>query len=297
MKFATSMVVWRVMSYPVRLLTGVMMSMAAPVMAQEKGKAESILESFDLRGSAATHARLPRGLQEVSGLAVTGDGRVFAHGDERGVISQVDPCTGTVQKAFSLGKPATVADFEGIAIAGERFFLITSTGILYETREGANGDVVPFTRLDTGFGKFCELEGLAWDSADRTLLIGCKTPAIPALRNRMTLVRWSVDRRAPASPPLSIPLAALAAAGVKSFHPAAVEREARTGHILIVAGRQRQLLEVTAQGVVIATRSLNRQRHGQPEGLTLLGDSVLVIADEAGTGGGRAAITCYRRGR
>jgi uncharacterized protein YjiK len=270
-------------------------STVSSVTAQQQGSSRSVLETFDLRASAAVQQKLPRVLQEVSGLAVSGDGRVFAHGDERGVIVQLDACVGTVAKAFSLGKPAIAADFEGIVIVGQRFFLITSAGVLFETTEGADGAVMPFTAIETGFGKSCEVEGLSFDPADRTLLVGCKTPLVRALRDRVTLLRWSLDRRAPAtSPQLSIPLAdVVAATREKGFHPAAVERDPRTGHYLIVAGRQRQLVEVTPQGKVVASRALDRRRHAQPEGLALLGDSVLVVADEGGTG--RATTTCYRR--
>ncbi|MCH7891399.1 MAG: DinB family protein [Gemmatimonadetes bacterium] len=35
--------------------------------------------------------------------------------------------------------PLVAADFEGIAVVGERFYLVTSSGRIYESREGADG--------------------------------------------------------------------------------------------------------------------------------------------------------------
>ena len=91
----------------------------------------TLTERYDLE-NRTSRVNLPRRLDEASGLAVTTDGRVFMHGDERAVVYQVDPAEGTVLKEFSLGVPVLSGDFEGIAIAGDRFFLINSQGLLLE---------------------------------------------------------------------------------------------------------------------------------------------------------------------
>jgi uncharacterized protein YjiK len=266
---------------------------AAPSAAEDG----SVLRAFDLRRAAAERFRLPRALREVSGLAMTEDGRLLAHGDERGIVSEVDYRTGAIVKSFSLGAPPVPDDFEGIAVADGRLFLIASGGRLYETREGGPGAAVRYRAYDTGFGARCELEGLAYEPSDRSLLVGCKRPFERALRGSVTLFRWSIDRRAPATPSsLSMPLADIVrATGEKAFHPSSVEREPRTGHYVIVAGPQRLLAEVTPTGSVVATRSLSRALHRQPEGLTFIGDSILAIADEGGSG--FPTLTLYRHAR
>jgi uncharacterized protein YjiK len=256
----------------------------------------SVLEAYDLaRGPTIRHV-LPGALREISGLAITADGRVLAHGDERAVVAEIDPWRGTVTKAFSLGTPPVRGDFEGIAVVGERLFLVTSTGSLYETREGANGAAVPFTVIQTGFGKFCEIEGLAHDPTRRELLLGCKHTG--KKRSDVSVLRWSLERRAPASPGATsaelIAVLAVAPQG-KNFQPTSVEREPTTGRLILIAGPERLITELTAEGRVIATKGLNRRTHPQPEGLTFLGDSVLVIADEGGNGAG--SISLYRRAR
>jgi len=262
-----------------------------------QAQSAALLDMFDFREKSAVHAKLPRALQEISGLALTSDGRVFTHGDERAIVAQIDACAAKAVKSFSLGTPPVRGDFEGIAIAGERFFLITSIGQLYEFREGPDASSVPFSVRDTGFGKVCEIEGLAYDPGDRVLLMGCKQPLRRELRPAITVLRWSLDRNAAADPPsLTIPLGdVVKKVQGKAFHTSAIERDARSGHYLLVAGPQRAIAEVTAKGSFVAARDLRRALHPQPEGLTLLGDSVLVIGDESANG--RASITCYRRGR
>lgn len=279
-------------------LAAVLSLVAAGAFASAQGtQGASIIDKFDFRENSATHSKLPRALQEISGLAVTSDGRVFAHGDERALVIQVDACAAKAVKSFSLGAPPVLGDFEGIAIAGDRFFLVTSSGQLYEFRDGPDGTAVPFTVRDTGFGKICEIEGLAYEPADRVLLLGCKQPMRRELRGEISVLRWSLDRGAVADPPsLTIPLGSVAKSlGGKAFHTSAIERDARSGHYLLVAGPERALVEVTATGSFVAARPLRRQLHPQPEGLTLLGDSVLVIGDEGANG--RASITCYHKAR
>ncbi|HJU65641.1 MAG TPA: hypothetical protein VJ596_08180 [Gemmatimonadaceae bacterium] len=270
---------------------------AVTVVFAMRQQPQGVLDSFDLRREAALSVELPLALREVSGFAMTGDGRLFAHGDERGVVSQVDARTGAIVKSFSLGTPPLRGDFEGIAIAGERFFLITATGRLFETREAANGAAAQYNSVDTGFGARCELEGMAYNAADQTLIIGCKEPRDPALRGRVTLFRWSVARRAPASPDrISVPLAdVIKGLRGKGFSPSAVEREARSGSYVVVAGPQRLVAEITAEGALVSARELSGRTHRQPEAIAFVGNDALLIGDEGGNR--RGTLTRYSRAR
>lgn len=267
----------------------------SPVQARSRASA---LESFSLRKGTGTRVTLPKGLTEVSGLAVSVDGQVLAHADERAIVSVLDRPGGTVQRWFSFGKPPMRGDFEGIATVGPRVILMTSLGILHEAREGPAGTAVQFTSKDTGFGSQCELEGLAYDAREQVLLIPCKTPLVPGRRGRVTLFRWSVPRAVPADPPqLSVPLDGVTAhTGTKSFNPSAVDVDPVTGNYLLVAGPQRAVLELTPRGEVLGGAPLSRTLHQQPEGIAFVGDSVLLIADE-GARNGRGTLTTYRRAR
>lgn len=257
----------------------------------------SALEAFHLRKGAGAQVALPRGLTEVSGLAVTAEGRLIAHADERAIMSIVDWPGVTVQRWFSFGRPPMRGDFEGIATVGPRIILMTSQGILHEGREGGAEMAMPFTSKDTGFGAQCELEGMAYDAKAQVLLLPCKTPLVPAGRGRVTVFRWSVPRAVPADPPqLNVPLDGVTAhTGTKAFHPSGIDVDPVTGNYLLVAGQERAVLELTPRGEVIGGVSLPRKLHKQPEGIAFVGDSLLLIADEGGTG--RGTLTTYRRAR
>ncbi|NTW64654.1 MAG: hypothetical protein HGA46_11425, partial [Chlorobiaceae bacterium] len=45
---------------------------------------------------------LPTKLREISGLALSGEGKLFTHNDEKGVVYQLDLMTGRIIKKFYL---------------------------------------------------------------------------------------------------------------------------------------------------------------------------------------------------
>jgi uncharacterized protein YjiK len=256
----------------------------------------TVLDGYDLRAARGRAVALPTALAEVSGLATAADGRLFAHDDERAVVYQVDPRDGSVVKRFGVGRGGIRGDFEGIAVVGERFFLIESGGGLLEFREGSDGAVVAFRRVRTGLGGRCEAEGLAHDSRTGSLLIACKTVSGAALRDHVVVFAFRLSSMAlEPAPRIRVPLAALAAVGLRpSFHPSGIEVH-RSGAILLVAARDEAILELAPDGRVRAGRALGRRAHPQPEGVAFLADGSLVVADEAQDRGGRGTLRIYPR--
>lgn len=239
--------------------------------------------------------RLPKRLREISGLALTPDGRIMGHDDEQAVIHEVDIETGAVVKRFSLGDPAVRGDFEGIAISGAGdFYLTTSTGHLYCFREGEDHSQVPFEVFDVGLGEVGEMEGLAFHEADASVIFACKTNYTPALRGAVALHAWSpASPGTPARPWLTIPVALLAdAVGTRSFHPSSLEFDPATGRLILLAARENAMVELDPRGMLLAARGLG-QHHRQAEGATVLANGDLVIADEGGDA--RGLMTRYAR--
>ncbi len=247
------------------------------------------LDAYTFSEETTTRWRLPDRLHEISGLAAL-DERLFGHGDEHGIIYEIDHRLGHFVKAFALGEATVRDDFEGIAIVGDRFYLVASSGRLYESFEGADGERVLYNTYGTGVGRDCDVEGLAFEPLDRSLLLLCKNPGPDGF---VRIHRWSLERRTLSeSSPLLISVAALAD-GMRddSFHPSGIERHPDTGHYFIVAARESALAEITPSGEVVAVRALPR-RHHQPEGIALIAGDVLALADEGVRG--KAHLTLYR---
>jgi uncharacterized protein YjiK len=258
--------------------------------AQEPSR--SALDTFRIAGrtyspDARVQYKLPKVLREISGLALDDAGRLFAHNDEDGILYQIDYENGKVIHRFALDGVAR-ADFEGIAVVGDRLYLTTSRGEIFETRIGGPDEMVPYERHEARLD--CEVEGLTFSPRHNALLAACKNLPKGSSETGVELHAWDLDRRAyDDGRILSVPRSALRAlpglAAHRKIQPSGITM-APNGHLIIVAGRQHLLLELTAEGVPVGTAALDADRHRQTEGIAVTASGVLILADE-GDGRGK----------
>jgi uncharacterized protein YjiK len=257
----------------------------------------TVLSRYDLREAPAAQWKLPNRIREISGLATTADGRLFAHDDERAVVYEVDYQEGRLTKAFAFGDPAARGDFEGIAVVRDTVYLVTSSGRLYEGLESSDGERSHYNTYGTGLGDHCEVEGLAFEPGDRSLILICKTVDGDQLKGSIALFRWSIDQRTwtDDSPILIDRDAVTDEISGKSFNPSGIERHPESGTYLVVAARQEVIVEVTLQGDVLAIAKLRGRTHRQVEGIAFSSNGGLLLGDEGS--GRRARLTVYEASR
>jgi hypothetical protein len=191
---------------------------------------------------------------------------------------------------------AARGDFEDVRVVGDRIWLLSSDGTLWEAPIGADDRLETATRHRAAVDAGCrEFEGLEYDPGSKSLLLLCKVPESGAWRGRVVVLAWSPERRALADRPrVSVPAASLARlTGASSFKGSAIAREPRSGHYLLVAGPEKTWIELGPGGEVLAGGRLDQRRHPQPEGLAFAPNGELLVSDEAA--GGTAAIAVYRR--
>jgi uncharacterized protein YjiK len=231
---------------------------------------------------------LPPQLLEVSGLALTANGNILAHNDEHPLISVIDPRRGVVLKQFSFGERGLRGDFEGIAVSGGEIFLLVSNGKVYRFREGADGDKVPHTVIDTKLGKECEFEGIAVDAAG-VIILACKNVGKGGPKDQMVLYRW--DPKTARATLLAIPFAdAIGNNGWKGINPSDITIDPSTGNYVMIAAQEKALIELTPEGRVVRTGPLP-DRSRQAEGVAI-GDGIIYVSDEGSTD--PATITLFR---
>ncbi len=238
---------------------------------------------------------LPPRFKEISGLALTVDGRLLAHGDETSEIWEIDYRRGVIMKTFMLGEEALTADFEAIAVVGAQVYLLDSKGRIYEGSEGGAGKAVPYNEYDTKLRKACEFEGMVFDPATHAMLLACKHVYAGAPQDALVIYRWGLPGSPPPSPtPLVIPIEQLRAAGGhwKRFEASEITRDQRTGHFLVMSSLQSGLVELSPEGALLRVGNIPGS-HRQPEGAAITPDGRLIVADEAG--GDRPLITVYSR--
>lgn len=235
---------------------------------------------------------MPPDLKEISGLALTADGRLLTHDDNVGRIFAIDPRSGIVLNQFTLGR-GIEGDFEAITVAGSDIYLLDSNGTLYRFKEGAKDAKVPFTKQDLRLGKECEFESLAYEADSAWLLLPCKRTSKKSLQDKLVIYRWRLQ--GPDSTRLSmmtIPLAEVIGSNDwKGFHPSDMTIDPSTGNYVIISSHEKGLVEITPGGLVDRAQPLPG-KHNQPEGVAITKDNLLIVSDEGSKKA--AAITLYR---
>jgi uncharacterized protein YjiK len=253
----------------------------------------SALEAYDFE-AGPVQFDLPAELDEVSGLAIDGEGRMFAHQDERAIIFEIDPRTGAQVRAFQLGRNGIRGDFEGIAIAGEQMYLLSSEGTLYSLATPAPGAEGEYARVRLDTQRWCqEFEGLDFDPQAVELLLACKTTRGRELRDRLIVFAYSLSTSALVETPrLNLSLDVLTRAGLDArLSPSGIAIHPVTGTLFVIAAIENLIVELTRTGELMGTARLRSRVHRQPEGIAFAADGTLYIADEAPSG--RAKLSVY----
>jgi uncharacterized protein YjiK len=270
--------------------------------AEDSGQLTLLGRSYDT-GDIVQY-QLPKPLREISGLDLMDNGELLAHNDERAVVYRLDHSKGRILGSFRLGREPVRADFEGIASIGQRVFLITSTGALYETRfplfddERETALIVPYQRYQVGLP--CEIEGLAAVSTTRLLAI-CKN--LNDGDDVLRIYAWHAeDNGYEEVPYLSLDESAFSSllqAGklkkLKRLRPSGIT-VADDGSLLVLGrhGKDPAIIEIDPDGNVVSLQEFpEKSRHPQPEGIALTREAGLVVADE----GARIDNNPNRKGR
>jgi uncharacterized protein YjiK len=248
-------------------------------------------DSASARDQPIARWLLPSDLAEISGLALTADGRLFAHNDEMARVTEIDYRRGTIIKQFHVGTQNMRGDFEGLVSVGDRFFLLSSEGNLYEFREGADGERVDYRAHDTHLGKECEFEGLTYDANANAIVLACKNVDVRQYKDEMVLYRYPLDGTGEISA-LTVPIAQVVGENDwEKIRPTDITIDPSTGNYVLVAAQEKALLSITPAGEVLFSRALP-SRHSQSEGIAITQDNILMISDESNRT--RASLTLYR---
>jgi len=234
---------------------------------------------------------MPPGLREISGLTLTSRGTVFTHDDNSGRVSEIDPKTGVLVKSFSL-RGNQKEDFEAITIAGDDIYLMASDAKLFRFREGADGQQVNFLMFDTGLGKLCEFESLAYEADSTRLVMVCKRLLDKQAAKELVIYRMPLPLNRATFSIVQVPMKQVIGSNKwKGFRPSDITIDPFTRNYVIIASHEKGLLVITPDGDVVRSEPLPGD-HRQPEGVAITRDSLLLISDEANVK--PAAITLYK---
>jgi hypothetical protein len=246
-------------------------------------------------------------LHEISGIVALGDEAVCVQ-DEVGVLFTIGLADGRVRARRAFGRPG---DYEGIAHAGDSWFVLRSDGVLIELRP--DGDRLREQQSVKLPWPHAEWESVAHDPEGNRLVLAPKSLDVKGKEARDLRPLYAFDlatRTAAAKPFLTLSVARIAEQAAKLGFEVPIKTTARgkerldlqllwsdiavspTGDFALVAAVDHAVLIVDRKGDVRSLRFLNEKTLPQPEGLSFLPDGRLLVASEGVTG--NAAIRTLR---
>ncbi len=262
------------------------------LLVPQQNYAQSGLSSIDF--SESETFILPNKLKEISGIATTNDGRIFAHNDELGVVYQIDFLNKRIVKSFSIGIVVPYKDFEDIAIADSKFFLLTSSGDIYEFREPEQNKYSDYIKYSSVFSPKFNFEGLCYDPENKSLLLAAKEYPGKDYKGNRTVYSFNlIKKQFDPKPRFVIPLNKLKKKyKIKDFLSTGIEYNEKSKTFFIISSNQKSIIEVSPHGEILDGMLLPAKNHIQPEGITFDNNGNLLISDEGRSKKGM--ITRYR---
>jgi len=236
-------------------------------------------------------------LIEISGLTYLENNILAAVQDEKGIIYHIDINKNEIVSKFRFAKNK---DYEGIEMAQNHYYIISSDGDLYSLNRNEIED--PQTKkFDTPLKAKNDVEGLAYDAHNQLLLIACKGDpktkinnpdgkAIYAfsLKNNSFDLIYSISTNS-----LSKFLNQNKSKDIK-FSPSGIAVHPITRDIFILSYVDKYLIALTKKGTIKAAVKLDSHIFKQPEGICFSPTGTLFISNEGKGSKGNILIFKYQ---
>jgi uncharacterized protein YjiK len=264
-------------------------------IAQQDDLNEGTLNDYNFSGERSKTVTLPKQLTEISGLAITGDNRLFAHNDEVGTVYEVDISTGEITNEFYLSKQKVKKDFEGIAVVKDSLFLVTSSGVIYKFPYPGDKKNVDYKIFNTFLSAKYNVEGLCYDEAANSLLLACKDYAGKKLKRYKAIYSFNLSSyKLLKDPEYLINLDSLKNKfNIDNFSPTGIEVHPKSGNVFVLSSHEKVIVELSSDGDLLFAVKLKSKNHRQPEGITFLSNQSLLISDEGQNKKGKLTIIPY----
>jgi uncharacterized protein YjiK len=235
--------------------------------------------------------KLPKELNEISGLAYLEDNNIITHNDEHGVVYKIKLPSGEVINKFILGDKLVSEDFEGIAVVEDTLFLVTSSGDLYKYPGFGDENFAQFEKIKTGLNAENNVEGLCYDPDTNSLLLACKDKAGKEYKEFKAVYSFNLEKMSLENKPRFLITTKILKDkfDIKKFSPSGIELNPVSGTFFIISVDEEAIIEVSPDGKILDAKLFDSKKHKQPEGITFLDDGSLILADEGK--GGKGFIT------
>jgi uncharacterized protein YjiK len=262
---------------PIHLIRLVVLFLAMSTLTIACADSTSLLDCYNLESDDNVKIRLPAGLREVSGLAVTAQDTLLVHNDEQLTIVEMTSAGELLQLRRDT-RPEFQLDFEGIAVTKNRVNLISSKGVLVSGN--LPFDKNPFSQWHSGLDDVCEIEGLDYLTASKALIVLCKRIKGDKTKREIRLLLVTGDNGSTRTRQISMTLPQGENSSIKKFAGSGVVYVPELDHFLVLSSSTRAIAELTIDGALVGIKRLQKKRHRQPEGIELTAAGDLLIANE-----------------
>jgi len=255
--------------------------------------------------------KLPKILNEISGIAYIDKNRLACVQDEKGSIFIYNTKHNNIEREISFGEKG---DYEDIEIVGSDAWILKSNGNLYRVKDFMSAKNVKVKKYKTALSKTNNTEGLTYDPHSNALLIACKgfpfvneddhrqakefktiyrfdlktkkldsqafltieLDGIKKYKRYNTISLWGIELLALFDP----------SEGDVSFQPSGIAIHPISGNLFVLASVGNTLSVFSENGKMLALVHLKSKIHKQAEGICFSPDGTLYISNEGGDGKG-----------
>lgn len=244
--------------------------------------------------------KLPRFLQEVSGLSYVGTNTLAMLHDEAGFIYMLDISSGTILGQYNIKRKG---DFEGVEIIRDTAYMLRSDGTIYEAKGFAEKEP-EVIKHETFLSSSNDTEGLGYDPHTNSLLVACKEPAAingKELKRYRGIHSFNLQTHQLSEKPFVL----LDLGEVKAFLQAHTENEGMqmlaknfnpnskssfkpsgiavhpiSGYLYVIATNGELMIVLNREHQVVQVQQLPRSIFSQPEGICFNSEGDLFISNE-----------------
>ncbi len=242
-------------------------------------------------------------LHEISGLSYLLPYKIISIQDEKGYLYFLDAKTGKTIEKIKFGKDG---DYEGVELVHQDAWVVKSNGDLYQVKNYMEPSKRKTIKHKTPLSKKNDVEGLAFDAIDSTLLIACKGyPFLDKRKNAkyfkavykfdlntqkliekpyllLALDSLKKFKNFSKSDELGIKLVSTIneSEGDPTLQPSGIAIHPKTKNIYLLSSVGKTLLVIDHEGEIKAMIKLERKLHPQPEGICFAPDGTLYISNE-----------------
>lgn len=240
--------------------------------------------SYDLGAPDETFI-LPNKLNEISGLALWKDSKLFTVQDEEGKVYVYDTKQQDVTNQIKFHKKN---DFEGIAFRDSIAYVLESDGDVYHFNILAGKDEYEAEKFETVFSRSNDMEGLCYDPVSDRLLILPKEKQLQSVKEDHLLGIYEMNpltgkvKKQPAYTIDKMRLGAIIYGSDEPYlmKPSGLAVHPTTGHIYVIASVGKILVIIDRESNILAAKLLKKKIFPQPEGITFNQKNELFLSSE-----------------